>query len=152
MASDTASRKPDGLKRASTVVDALTPSGKVGGSARGHQRARPRRMRRSIGLRLRMFVRSVSVRLSSSLTRRIVVLNLSGLVALLMLFLYINQFREGLIDARVQRLQTQGEIIAAAIAASASVGSDSLTLDPDKLLQATPAQPTAPADEDTSAF
>ncbi len=109
-------------------------------------------MRRSIGLRLRMFVRSVSVRLSSSLTRRIVVLNLSGLVALLMLFLYINQFREGLIDARVQSLQTQGEIIAAAIAASASVGSDSLTLDPDKLLQATPAQPTAPADEDTSAF
>ena len=77
-----------------------------------------------------MFVRSVSVRLSSSLTRRIVVLNLSGLVALLMLFLYINQFREGLIDARVQSLQTQGEIIAAAIAASASVGSDSLTLDP----------------------
>ncbi len=79
-------------------------------------------------------------------------LNLSGLVALLMLFLYINQFREGLIDARVQSLQTQGEIIAAAIAASASVGSDNLTLDPDKLLQATPAQPTAPADEDTSAF
>ena len=99
-----------------------------------------------------MFVRSVSVRLSSSLTRRIVVLNLSGLVALLMLFLYINQFREGLIDARVQSLQTQGEIIAAAIAASASVGSDNLTLDPDKLLQATPAQPTAPADEDSSAF
>ncbi len=79
-------------------------------------------------------------------------LNLSGLVALLMLFLYINQFREGLIDARVQSLQTQGEIIAAAVAASASVGSDNLTLDPDKLLQATPAQPTAPADEDTSAF
>ena len=109
-------------------------------------------MRRSIGLRLRMFVRSVSVRLSSSLTRRIVVLNLSGLVALLMLFLYINQFREGLIDARVQSLQAQGEIIAAAIAASASVGSDSLTLDPDKLLLATPAQPAAPADEDTSTF
>ena len=152
MASDTASRKPDGLKRASSVVDALTPSAKVGASARGHHRARPRRMRRSIGLRLRMFVRSVSVRLSSSLTRRIVVLNLSGLVALLILFLYINQFREGLIDARVQSLQTQGEIIAAAIAASASVGSDSLTLDPDKLLQATPAQPTAPADEDSSAF
>ncbi len=109
-------------------------------------------MRRSIGLRLRMFVRSVSMRLSSSLTRRIVVLNLSGLVALLMLFLYINQFREGLIDARVQSLQTQGEIIAAAIAASASVGSDNLTLDPDKLLQATPAQPNASADEEPSAF
>ena len=53
-------------------------------------------------------------RFSSSLTRRIVVLNLGGLVALLVGFLYLNQFREGLIDARVQSLQTQGEIIAAA--------------------------------------
>ena len=60
-------------------------------------------------------------RFSSSLTRRIVVLNLGGLVALLLGFLYLNQFREGLIDARVQSLQTQGEIIAAAVAASATV-------------------------------
>ena len=34
-------------------------------------------------------------RASSSLTRRIVVLNLAGLVALLVGFLYLNQFREG---------------------------------------------------------
>ena len=112
-------------------------------------------MRRTLGLRFRMFLRSVSVRLSSSLTRRIVVLNLGGLFALLVLFLYINQFREGLIDARVQSLQTQGEIIAAAIAASASVGTDSLTLDPEKLLQSTPGQaaaPAAPTDEDSASF
>ena len=56
-------------------------------------------------------------RASSSLTRRIVVLNLAGLVALLVGFLYLNQFREGLIEARVQSLLTQGEIIAGAIAA-----------------------------------
>ena len=131
--------------------------GRIGGRPPG--RSRPRRIRRSIGLRLRMALRSVSVRISSSLTRRIVVLNLGGLVALLVLFLYINQFREGLIDARVQSLQTQGEIIAAAIGASASADDTSLTVDPEKLLQATPspaspgrAAAPPPADEDPSAF
>ena len=79
-------------------------------------------------------------RFSSSLTRRIVVLNLGGLVALLVGFLYLNQFREGLIDARVQSLQTQGEIIAAAIAASATVDTDSITIDPEKLLQLAPGE------------
>lgn len=57
----------------------------------------------------------------SSLTRRIVVLNLIGLAILVSGILYLNQFRAGLIDARVQSLQTQGEIIARAIAASAGV-------------------------------
>ena len=109
-------------------------------------------MRRSLGLRLRHFVRSVTVRLSSSLTRRIVVLNLGGLVALLLLFLYINQFREGLIDARVQSLQTQGEIIAAAISASATVATDAITVDPEKLLQLTPGQSAAAQEEDSSAL
>ncbi len=128
-------------------------SGRVSGRPPG--RSRPRRIRRSIGLRLRMALRSVTMRLSSSLTRRIVVLNLGGLVALLVLFLYINQFREGLIDARVQSLQTQGEIIAAAIGASASADDTSITVDPEKLLQATPAPgqaAPAPADEDASTF
>lgn len=73
--------------------------------------------------------------LSSSLTRRIVVLNLAGLVALLFGFLYLNQFRQGLIEARVQSLLTQGEIIAGAIASSATVETDAITIDPDKLLQ-----------------
>ena len=123
---------------------------RVGGRPPG--RSRPRRIRRSIGLRLRVALRSITVRLSSSLTRRIVVLNLGGLFALLVLFLYINQFREGLIDARVQSLQTQGEIIAAAIAASASVDDANITVDPEKLLQATPGQPPATSDEDSAAF
>jgi two-component system, OmpR family, sensor histidine kinase ChvG len=88
--------------------------------------------------RVRAILQAVAMRFSSSLTRRIVVLNLGGLVALLVGFLYLNQFREGLIDARVTSLQTQGEIIAAAIAASASVDTDSITIDPEKLLQLAP--------------
>lgn len=89
----------------------------------------------------------MSARFASSLTRRIVFLNLGGLVALAVAFLYVNQFREGLIDARVQSLQTQGEIIAAAISASASVDTDAITVDPEKLLQLAPAQSTKTPDE-----
>lgn len=83
----------------------------------------------------RRSLRAISSRAASSLTRRIVVLNLAGLVALLLGFLYLNQFREGLIESRVQSLLTQGEIIAGAISASATVETDSITIDPDKLLQ-----------------
>jgi two-component system, OmpR family, sensor histidine kinase ChvG len=114
----------------------------------------PRRrpwLRRSQALRLairsRAVARSVGSRFSSSLTRRIVVLNLGGLVALLVGFLYLNQFREGLIDARVQSLQTQGEIIAAAVAASASVETDTITVDPERLLQLAPGQSYGVSDE-----
>src|SRR5688572_3662920 len=72
---------------------------------------------------------------TSSLTRRIVILNLAALVALAGGILYLNQFRAGLIDTRVQSLLTQGQIIAAAIAAQASVETDSITIDPEKLLE-----------------
>ncbi|MDP4022122.1 sensor histidine kinase [Methylobacterium sp. NEAU 140] len=77
----------------------------------------------------------IGQRASSSLTRRIVVLNLVGLIALLVGFLYLNQFRQGLIQARIQSLAIQGDIIAGAIAASASVDTDAIRIDPDKLLQ-----------------
>jgi two-component system sensor histidine kinase ChvG len=70
----------------------------------------------------------------SSLTRRIIVLNLLALVLLVSGILYLNQFRKGLIDARVESLQTQGEIIAGAIAASATVDTNTIVIDPDKLL------------------
>ncbi|HEX8418323.1 MAG TPA: stimulus-sensing domain-containing protein, partial [Methylobacterium sp.] len=79
--------------------------------------------------------RAIGQRASSSLTRRIVVLNLVGLFALLFGFLYLNQFRQGLIQARIQSLLIQGEIIAGAIASSASVDTDAIRIDPDKLLQ-----------------
>lgn len=71
----------------------------------------------------------------SSLTRRILVLNLAGLAVLVSGILYLNQFREGLIDARVESLMTQGEIIAGAIASSATVDTNSLNIDPEKLLE-----------------
>lgn len=85
--------------------------------------------------RVRRAIRILGLQASSSLVRRIIVLNLLGLVALLGGFLYLNQFREGLIDARVQSLLIQGEIIAGAIAGSATVETDSITIDPERLLQ-----------------
>ena len=84
--------------------------------------------------RVRRLFRLIALRASSSLVRRIVVLNLAGLVALLGGFLYINQFRQGLIEARVESLLTQGEIMASAVAASATIEIDSITIDPEKLL------------------
>ena len=65
----------------------------------------------------------------SSLTRRIVSLNVAGLLALVIGILYLSQFRAGLIDARVQSLLVQGEIIAGAIAASATAEPDTITID-----------------------
>ena len=67
----------------------------------------------------------------SSLTRRIVVFNLAALVILLSGMLYLNQFRAGLIDARVQSLLTQGEIIAGAIAGAAAIDNPAVTIDPE---------------------
>ena len=81
---------------------------------------------------------------TSSLTRRIVILNLAALVALVGGILYLNQFRAGLIDTRVESLLTQGQIIAAAIAAQASVDTDAITIDPDKLLELQAGQSGSP--------
>ncbi|MGI8853395.1 MAG: stimulus-sensing domain-containing protein [Methyloceanibacter sp.] len=83
----------------------------------------------------------------SSLTRRIVVLNLIGLAILVSGILYLNQFRAGLIDAKVQSLLTQGEIIARAVAASAGVDTNEVQLDPEKLLEIASGHPGA-ADDD----
>jgi two-component system, OmpR family, sensor histidine kinase ChvG len=80
--------------------------------------------------------RFVDFTVFSSLTRRIVVLNMAGLLVLVVGILYLNQWRAGLIEARVQSLRVQGEIISAAIAASATVDSDIISIDPDRLLDA----------------
>ena len=71
----------------------------------------------------------------ANLTRRIIVLNLAALAVMVIGILYLNQWRDGLIDARVQSLRVQGEIISAAIAASATVDSDVITVNPDRLLE-----------------
>jgi two-component system sensor histidine kinase ChvG len=83
----------------------------------------------------------------SSLTRRIVFLNLAGLVALVTGVLYLSQFRAGLIDARVQSLLVQSEIIAGAIAASATVENESITIDPERLLELQTGESYGPNDE-----
>ena len=59
-----------------------------------------------------------------SLTQLIIFLNLFGFAILVSGGLYLNQFRAGLIDTKVQSLLTQGEIIAKAIAVTAAVGPD----------------------------
>jgi two-component system, OmpR family, sensor histidine kinase ChvG len=83
----------------------------------------------------------------SSLTRRIVSLNLAGLVALVASVLYLSQFRAGLIDARAQSLLVQAEIIAGAIAASATVQTNTITIDPDRLLDLKPGETYGAPDE-----
>ena len=82
----------------------------------------------------------------SSLTRRILILNLAALIALVGGILYLNQFRAGLTDARVASLLTQGQIIAAAIAAQATVDTDAITIDPDKLLELEAGESVSPFD------
>jgi two-component system sensor histidine kinase ChvG len=109
---------------------------------------------RWLRVRVRVVWRFLTARFSSSLTRRIVVLNLGGLVVLVVGFLLLDQFRADLIEARVQSLTIQADIIAAAISASATGDTDSITIDPDKLLQLAPGESVAPSpsDEDATQF
>ena len=69
-------------------------------------------------------------------------------------FLLLDQFRADLIAARTQSLTIQADIIAAAISASATGDTDSITIDPDKLLQLAPGQSVepSPSDEDATQF
>jgi len=89
----------------------------------------------------------LAIQSSSSLTRRIAFLNIAGLVVLVIGILYLSQFRAGLIDARVQSLIVQSEIIAGAIAASATVETDTITVDPDKLLELQTGDTYGPPDD-----
>ena len=109
---------------------------------KGHEATTPRRSVKSAVLRMSVRFRlGLARRLSSSLTRRIAFLNLAGLVALFLGFLWLNQTRVGVIDARSQSLSLQAEMISAAIASAVSTTSDTLELDPDKLLQQQLAEP-----------
>jgi len=114
----------------------------------GEGRPAPRSLRRRwthpFTLARRIFGNAVF----SSLTRRILFFNLVALVVLVSGILYLNQFREGLIDARVESLLTQGEIIAGAISASATVDTNSITIDPEKLLELQAGQSITPLPND----
>jgi two-component system, OmpR family, sensor histidine kinase ChvG len=83
--------------------------------------------------------------LFSSLTRRILFLNLAALAVLVSGIMYLNQFRDGLIDAKIESLMTQGEIIAGAIAASATVDTNAIAIDPEKLLELQAGQSITPS-------
>jgi two-component system, OmpR family, sensor histidine kinase ChvG len=85
---------------------------------------------------------------SSSLTRRIIFLNLAGLFCLVLGVLYLSQFRAGLIDARRESLLVQGEIIAAAIAASSTTADpDNTQIDLERLLDLQAGETYKPQDE-----
>jgi two-component system, OmpR family, sensor histidine kinase ChvG len=66
----------------------------------------------------------------SSLTRRIVVVQIVALLVLVAGVLYLNQFRQGLIDARKQALLVQSEIIAGAVAETATASLEAEVIDP----------------------
>ena len=122
------------------------PRASAGGTDRSQLRwFGNRRLRRRV---LSQFGRVFGTYVLSSLTRRIIAINLVGLIALVIGILYLNQFRAGLIDARVQSLLTQGEIIAGAIAASATVDTGAITVDPERLLQLQAGESIAPGGDD----
>ncbi|MEW5420445.1 stimulus-sensing domain-containing protein [Amorphus sp. 3PC139-8] len=119
----------------------------------GRRRRRPIRLAGRVVARLGRALGGVlSTYVFSSVTRRILVLNLVGLVALVSGTLYLNQFRAGLIDARVESLLIQGEIIAAAIAASATVDTDTISVDPERLLELQAGESVAPIDQGAHAL
>src|SRR5688572_24933411 len=114
-----------------------------GEAPRVARRQRLRRVADYIRARWRFLV----TQSSSSLTRRIVLLNVAGLLALVISILYLSQYRAGLIDARVQSLLVQGEIIASAIAASGTADSSGTVIDLDRLLELQPGETYGPVDE-----
>src|SRR6202050_4164143 len=143
MASDIASGNPERRSRHEMSSEAHREAISTSAGARW-RRSRWR-------LRLRSLRRAVEARFSSSLTRRIVTLNLGGLVVLVVGFLLLSQFRADIIEARTQSLTTQANIIAAATAASAAVYND-VGLDPEKLLQNGPGETPPPAQNDEDAM
>jgi two-component system sensor histidine kinase ChvG len=106
----------------------------------------PGRLRRSLDV-LRGLGRKLSNLGFSSITRRIVLLNLAGLVALVSGILYLSEYRAGLIDARVQSLLIQSEIIAGAVASSATADANTVTIDPERLLQLHAGETYGPGEE-----
>lgn len=105
------------------------------GFLRVHRAASPvRQFLFAIGVRL---LHSRAVRLvTGSLLRRIVVSNLLGLLILVGGTLYLNKHNAWLIDAKRESLRAQSEIIAAAISANATVDTERIVLDPDRLPEA----------------
>jgi len=105
--------------------DASAPSGGADGTP-----GLARRMPDSLSRLLANFRSFLARGRFSSLTRRIVVFNVAAIFVLLSGILYLNQFREGLIDARRQSLLVQAEIIANAIGQGATAAPGATVIDP----------------------
>jgi two-component system sensor histidine kinase ChvG len=147
------------LDRTTDLKPEVLPEDGAAASVQPSLRARPARLWRHVkttaaavaGWRvfspLRRVGRFVVRQSSLTLTRRILILNLAGLIAFVVGILFLSQFRAGLIEARVQSLIVQGEIIAGAIAASATVETDAITIDPEKLLELQTGESYGPADD-----
>jgi two-component system sensor histidine kinase ChvG len=73
---------------------------------------------------------------SANLARRIFISNLLGLAVLLGGVLWLSQHQAWLIGAKVESLKIQGEIIAAAIASNATLDTDRLAFEQDRLPEA----------------
>ncbi len=132
---------PGALAQGSDLADEIAGNRPIPGN--DHLDADPvKEVRKS---RLGSAGRRLSQLMFSSLTRRIIFLNLSALAVLLSGILYLNQFREGLVEAYKDSLFTQGKIIAGAISASATVEINSITVDPDKLLELQAGESTTPS-------
>ncbi|WP_304165208.1 stimulus-sensing domain-containing protein [Phenylobacterium aquaticum] len=67
---------------------------------------------------------------SSRIGRLIIVLNMLGLAILIVGALVLNELRRGLVNARIDSLTTQGELIATIIDQAATVGEPAPALDP----------------------
>lgn len=72
---------------------------------------------------------------TKSLARRIFVSNLLGMLVLLLGIFWLSHNHDWLIAAKRESLRVQGEIVAAAIAASASLDTDRITFDPERLTE-----------------
>jgi two-component system, OmpR family, sensor histidine kinase ChvG len=68
-----------------------------------------------------------------SLTSRIFMINMLGMAMLAFGIIYFNQFRQSLIDTKAQSLRTQAQIMAAAIAGSATADTSSIVINPNSL-------------------
>jgi two-component system sensor histidine kinase ChvG len=122
-------RTPDSLKTEVEANDPTTPTQRVTKPLGRAERIRQRAT--AVLMSAWLFFKHLSF---SSLSRRIIFLNVTGLVVLVIGILWLSQFRAGLIDARVQSLLVQGEIIANAIAATATIDPETTTIEPERLL------------------
>jgi two-component system, OmpR family, sensor histidine kinase ChvG len=146
-ADDVLDRTEDIIRAETTQAPALSPADSEEADGAAEAIVQRRGLGR-VGDLLRRVGQVFVAQTFSSVTRRIVSLNVAGLLALSIGIIFLSQFRAGLIDARVQSLLVQGEIIAGAIAASATVETDSsITIDPDKLLELRPGESYGPSED-----